>query len=133
MLALANQKFVYEDNEKSAEALTYESAWDEKTQGNTALRHIRGELFHDDMKGGVSVVGGDEPLTFIPKAGRKKRAPTAPTSGDSDASSLLSVVGGYSEYSDDDCPDEVDFIDSENEEDEVIPRRSGRLGAGPGG
>ena len=53
MLVLANQKFVYEDNEKSAEALTYESAWDEKTQGNAAHRHIRGELFHDDMKGGI--------------------------------------------------------------------------------
>ena len=48
----------------------------------------------------------------------------APTSGDSDASSSLSVDGGYSEYSDDDCPGEVDFIDSENEEDEVIPWRS---------
>jgi hypothetical protein len=133
-------KFVYEDNEKSAEALTYESAWDEKTQGNAALRHIRKELFHDDMKGGVSVVGGDEPLAFIPKPGRKKkRAPTAapgpmaPTSGDSDASSSLLVDGGYSEYSDDDCPDEEDFIDSENEGDEIIlSRRSTRRG-GPVG
>ena len=139
-------KFVYEDNEKSAEALTYESAWDEKTQGNAALRHIRGELFHDDMKGGVSVVGGDEPLAFIPKPGRKKkRAPTAapgptaapeltaPTPGDYDASSSLSVDGGYSEYSDDDCPDEEDFIDSENEGDEIIlSRRSTQVG-GPVG
>ena len=131
---------MYEYNEKSVEASTYESAWDEKTQGNAALRHIRKELFHDDMKGGVSVVGGDEPLAFIPKPGRKmKRAPTAapepmaPTSGDSDASSLLSVVGGYSEYSDDDCPDEEDFIDSENEGDEIIlSRRSTRVG-GPVG
>ena len=91
------------------------------------------------MKGGVSVVGGDEPLTFIPKAGRKKRAPTAapeptaPTSGDSDASSLLSVVRGYSEYSEDDCPDEVDFIDSENEGDEIILSRRSTRGGGPVG
>jgi hypothetical protein len=133
-------KFVYEDNEKSAEALTYESAWDEKTQGNAALRHIRKELFHKDMKGGVSVVGGEEPLAFIPKPGRKKkRAPTAapgpmaPTSGDYDASSSLAVDGGYSEYSDDDCPDEEDFIDSENEGDEIILSRRSTRGGGPVG
>lgn len=89
------------------------------------------------MKGGVSVVGGDEPLAFIPKAGRKKkRAPTAapgpmaPTSGDCDASSSLSVDGGYSEYSDDDCPDEQDFVDSENEGDEIIPSRQSTRGWG---
>ena len=89
------------------------------------------------MKGGVTVVGGDEPLAFIPKAGRKKkRAPTAapgpmaPTSGDCDASSSLSVDGGYSEYSDDDCPDEQDFIDSENEGDEIIPSRRSTRGGG---
>jgi hypothetical protein len=85
-----------------------------------------------DMCGGVSVAG-DETLRFIPKPGRKKKTTAAAAADDPATSSESADDDEFSEYSDGECPD--GFIDSENEEDEIIhPRRTARqLGARSGG
>ena len=129
------------DNSKSDEASTYDSAWDENIQGAAALRQLRRELFYNGMSGGISVKGdAGDALRFIPTPGRKKQTTAAAPAGNPVTPPETADDDQISEYADADCPDQADdvggFIDSENEEDEVIPTRrstrSGtRSGAGP--
>ena len=95
------------------------------------------------MSGGISVKGDSgHALRFIPTPGRKKQTTAAAPApaGNAVTPSETADDDQISEYADSDCPDQADvldgFIDSENEEDEVIPTRrstrSGtRSGAGP--
>jgi hypothetical protein len=72
-------KYVYEDNKVSGRPAGYHSAWDPETQDEAVKAFEAGTLFHDGMKGGVSVVEGPR---FIPKAGNKKKEkPTEDATG----------------------------------------------------
>ncbi len=70
---------VYEDNRVAARPAGYHSAWDPETQDEAVKAFEAGTLFHEGMRGGVSIVEGPQ---FIPKAGNKKKEkPTEDATG----------------------------------------------------
>ena len=63
--------YVYEDNEKAPDGSGYYSAWDESTQNDATTGYAEGKLLHEGMRGVISDIEGK--VSFIPKAGRKKK------------------------------------------------------------